>query len=435
METLVEIGTVNAQQLVLYSSTIPGVQAKLVEIAPEGQAVKAGDLLARFDTGQFEQNRTREMAALRQAEAEMVRAREGARIEALGTQEDLDAAFQQIGKAETGLANQVSGSGAVEVVEAEAGAADADRELQQARTTYEDMQPLLKEGFITRAELERAEQALRRAEDRQRLAAARLAALVRYERPAATRQAEAELIAARESLKRQSQAGIARLSAQRAAFGVAASRVEEVKARIALLDDQIARATIRARGPGLVVYRDLFFGSDRRKPQVGDEVFPNQPLIALPDAANLVVETRVREVDLHKLSASQKVEVRVDAYPDLRLPATVSLIGALAQEDASRAGTKFFPVTVTLTSSDPRLRTGMTARVEIEVSSAPSAVVIPNQAVFDDHGALYVVMLRNGRPERRPVTVTAQNDSLAAIRAGLSAGDAVLLVDPTSTSR
>lgn len=433
VETLIETGTINAQRLVLYGSTIPGVQAKLVEIAPEGQAVKAGDILARFDTGLFEQNRTRELAALRQAEAELVSARESARIEALGTQEDLDAALQQIGKAETGLANQVSGAGAVEVVEAEGAAADAERELQQTRTTYEDMQPLLKEGFITRAELERAEQALRRAEDRRQLTAARLEALVSYKRPAATRQAEAELSLARERLKRQSQAATARLSAQRADLMLAASRVDEIKGRIALIDEQIAQSTIRARGPGLVVYRDLFFATDRRKPQIGDEVLPNQSLIALPDASNFVVETRVREVDLHRVSASQKVEVRVDAYPDLRLPATVSLIGALAQEDAARIGTKFFPVTVTLTASDPRLRTGMSARVEIQVSSLPAAVVIPTQAVFDDRGAPYVVTLINGRPERQPVAVTAQNDALAAIRRGVSAGDAVLLVDPTSS--
>ena len=41
-ETLVETGTVNAQHLALYSSTIPGVQGKIIELAPEGQAVQPG---------------------------------------------------------------------------------------------------------------------------------------------------------------------------------------------------------------------------------------------------------------------------------------------------------------------------------------------------------------------------------------------------------
>jgi HlyD family secretion protein len=184
-----------------------------------------------------------------------------------------------------------------------------------------------------------------------------------------------------------------------------------------------------------VVHRDLFFGSDHRKPQVGDEVFPNQPLIALPDSSQMVVETRIREVDLHKVSASQRVQVRVDAYPELRLPATVALVGVLAQEDATRAGTKFFPVTVKLSSSDSRLRAGMTARVEIEVSSLPSAIVIPVQALFDEAGQTYVVSIRNGHPERRTVRVKAANESLSAIDGRIAAGERVLLVDPTGAAR
>ena len=294
--------------------------------------------------------------------------------------------------------------------------------------------PLLEEKFITRAEFERAEQALSRAEDQARLAASRRDSLVRYERPAAASRAESELNAAREGLTRQGEVVSARAAQRRAVLEVTKNHVEEVRARIAFFTDQIDRATIRAQGPGLVVYRDLFFGSDRRKPQVGDEVFPNQPIIALPDSSQLVVETRVREIDLHKVSAAQPVQVRVDAYPDLRLTAAVGAVGALAQEDPARAGAKFFPLTVQLTSSDPRLRTGMTATVEIEVSALPSAIVVPVEAVFDDHGQRYLVVLRNGRAERRPVKLAAENDSMAAIAEGVQAGDAVLLVDPTVPS-
>jgi HlyD family secretion protein len=210
--------------------------------------------------------------------------------------------------------------------------------------------------------------------------------------------------------------------------------VEEARGRIAVLRDQIDRATIRAEGPGLVVYRDLYFGNDHRKPQIGDEVFPNQPIIALPDSSQFVVETRIREIDLHKVTASQRVQVRVDAYPDLRLQATVESIGALAQEDTSRAGTKFFPLTIKLLATDPRLRTGMTAGVEIQVSSLASAVVVPLEAVFGERDRSYVVVNRRGRSERQPVKIAAANEFEAAVAEGLKADDIVLLVDPTVAS-
>ena len=96
--------------------------------------------------------------------------------------------------------------------------------------------------------------------------------------------------------------------------------------------------------------------------------------------------------------------------------------------------TKFFPVTISLATSDPRLRTGMTATVEIEVSSLPSATVVPVEAVFGDRTGRYVIVSRNGRAERRPVTLFAENESLAAIAEGVRAGDQLLLIDPTITS-
>ncbi len=435
VEHLVEAGTVSAERLMLYSSTIPGAQAKIIELAPEGQTVRKGDLLVRFDTSTFEQNRERERAALRQAEAELVRVQQDAQVESLRTAETLDAATQQIANAQRGLANQVQGRGQVDLVEAQAAAAQADRDLERAQTTYDDMAPLLDQGFITRAELDAARQALEHARDAHRVAAARLDSLVQFERPAATSRAEADLNTARDGLVRQQETSNARAAERQAAIAAAGSRVDEIKSRIAILDGQIARGTIRAEGPGLVVYRDLFFGSDRRKPQVGDEVFPNQPIIALPDSSRLTIETRIREIDLHKVAESQHVVVRVDAYPDMRLDAQVSLVGALAQEDAARAGTKFFPVTVDLLDNDPRLRTGMTARVDIEVASLDSAVVVPVQAIFDDNGRPYVVALEDGEPVRHQVGVAAENESMAAIASGVAEGDAVLLVDPTVPAR
>jgi HlyD family secretion protein len=434
VETLVESGTISAQRLAVYSSTIPGVQAKIVELAAEGRAVRPGDPLVRFDSTIFEQTRARERASLSQADADLVRAREELRLELLGVEGDIESARQQVGFAETGLKNQIDGRGRLALAEADAAAGEAARELDRAKKTHEDLKPLLAEGFITRAELDRAEQAWRRAEEQKSVADARRETLVQYEQPAATGRAQADVHVARNALTRQTETAAARANERRAAVAAMESRVQEIRTRVAMLDDQINRTLIRASTPGLVVYRDLFFGTDRRKPQVGDEVWPNQPIIALPDSSQLTVETRVREIDLHKVSDSQHVQVRVDAYPDLKLSASVTLVGALAQDDQSRAGTKFFPVTIRLHGTDPRLRTGMTARVEIEVLSLPAAVVIPVQAVFGDKGQIYVVVPHGDRPERRAITIAAENESFAAVATGLTAGTTVLLVDPTVAS-
>ena len=429
-DTLVESGTLSSAHLRLYGSTLSG-PAKLLAIVPEGSMVRQGEVLARLDTTPFEQARAREAATAQHTEAEVARAREEARVESLRALTDVDAAEHQARNAGEALSNQTRGRGAVDVIAAETAAADAARALAEARATHDDMKPLLDEGFVTRPEFERAEQGLRRAEDQHRLAAARLEALVTYERPAGLARAQAELTTARANRARQIATAEARVRERLATLALAESRAAESRARIAILDDQIARGVIVADAPGMVVYREIYFGTEPRKPAVGDEIMPAQPILAVPDLARLTVETRVREVDLHRIANSRSIRVGFDAYPDLMLTATLSLVGGLAQEDASRAGTRYFPVTVALTGSDPRLRSGMTARVEIEVASIPDALVVPAQAVFEENGRAFVVVAESGRTVRKPVTVVARNETSAAIT-GIEAGERVSLIDPAA---
>src|SRR5262249_17888634 len=144
-----------------------------------------------------------------------------------------------------------------------------------------------------------------------------------------------------------------------------------------------------------------------------------------------VVNTRVREADLHKIAPGAPVSVAVDAYPDLHLAASVDLVGALAEEDPARAGAKFFPVTVRLTQQDSRLRTGMTARADIQVAAIDRALVVPIQALIDrPDGSVAVNVVTDGRVTMRPVTLRARNSDMAAIATGLRSGDVVELIDP-----
>ncbi|MCC6990665.1 MAG: efflux RND transporter periplasmic adaptor subunit [Acidobacteria bacterium] len=431
MERLAETGTLTAARMRLYSASALGAPAKIVELVPEGTQVAPGDVLVRFDATQLELMRDKDEAALRFADADLVRAREDLRIEQLRVEGEGEAARQDLTFAEQDLANELDGRGRLQVAEAEAAAAEAGREVDRARRSLADIAPMLAEGFATRAEVERAEQALRRADETHRIAALKLESLTRFERPASIEKSRAGVQAARQGAVRLADSSAARLTQRRAAAAMAESRLEEIRVRLRTLGDQLSRTTIRADGPGLVVYRELFFGSDKRKPQVGDEVWPNQPLMALPDSSELLVETRVREADLHRVSASQRVFVRVEAYPDVRLPAEVALVGALASVDDTRAGTKFFPITIRLQEVDPRLRSGMTARVEIEVASLHAALVVPTGAVFETDADTVCYVLRRGRPEVQVVSVQAENAEFAAIRDGLRVGDVVLLADPT----
>ncbi len=71
---IVEGGTLQALRSVTYSSSIPGSQAKILEIVPEGTQVQVGDVLVKFDREPFAEELERSKAQLAQAEAELVKA-------------------------------------------------------------------------------------------------------------------------------------------------------------------------------------------------------------------------------------------------------------------------------------------------------------------------------------------------------------------------
>jgi HlyD family secretion protein len=428
--TIVEAGTLQALRSVTYASTIQSNQAKIVALAPEGKLVQKGDLLMLFDAAPFEEEIRRNQALLSQAEADLQKARQDIKLQGIQNQEELSAARLKVERSDLELKDVQDGKGRLKEDEASSAVANAERDLAKAKAQLEDLKPLLAEGFITKMELERAEQVVARAEDDLALAKRRKDALLNFGRPLELSQARSDALSSKESFRQLESASAYRLAQKQAAISSAESRIDEAGAKLALAKEQLAKCEVRADVPGILVYKDVFFGSEQRKPQVGDQVWANQPLLILPDISKMVIETKVRETDIHKVERNQKVTVRVEAYPDLKLTGAVTLVGTLAQEEKERRGVKFFGVTVQINESEPRLRPGMTARVEIQVEERKDATYLPLEAVFQKDGRPLVYVAHGRTPQPREVVLGPSNQDFVVIERGLDPGERVYLHDP-----
>ena len=428
--TITEAGTLQALRSVTYASTIQSNQAKIVALAPEGKLVEKGDLLVLFDAAPFEEEIRRNQALLSQAQADLVRARQDVNLQQIQNREELATARLKVERSDLELRDVQEGKGRLKEEEATAAVGNAERDLKKAEAALADLQPLLAEGFITKAELERAEQQVSRARDDLNLARRRRDSLLNFGRPLELAQARSDAVQSKETARQSEAAAAYRTMQKRAAIDAAESRIEEASSKLDLAKAQLARTEVRADVPGIVVYRDVFFGSEQRRPQVGDQVWANQPLLILPDISTMVVETKVRETDIHKVEKNQKVKVRVEAYPDLMLSGAVTLVGTLAQEEKDRRGTKFFGVTIQIREKEPRLRPGMTARVEIEVEALPKALFVPLEAVFERDGRHVVHVVDRLRIRPQEVVLGPSNRDFAVVLKGLRRGDRVCLRDP-----
>lgn len=425
-----EAGTLQALRSVTYASTIQSNQAKIVALAPEGKLVQKGDLLVLFDAAPFEEEIRRNQALLSQAQADLVKARQDLNLQQIQNREELASARLKVERSDLELRDVQEGKGRLKEEEAEAAVQNAERDLKKAEAAFADLKPLLAEGFITKAELERAEQQVSRAREDLSLARRRRDSLLNFGRPLELAQARSDAVQSKESARQLEAAATYRSAQKRAAIDSAESRIEEASSKLDLAKAQLARTEVRADVPGIVVYKEVFFGSEQRKPQVGDQVWANQPLLILPDISAMVVETKVRETDIHKVEKNQKVKVRVEAYPGMQLTGAVTLVGTLAQEEKDRRGVKYFGVTIQVRENEPRLRPGMTARVEIEVESRPKALYVPLEAVFEQEGRKVVYVVDRFRIRAQEVTLGPSNDDFAVVLTGLRRGERICLREP-----
>jgi RND family efflux transporter MFP subunit len=427
---IVEAGALRALRSVAYSTSIPGGQVTILFLVPEGATVQEGDLLIRLDSAPYRESLQLSQAQLAQARAQLVKAEQDLKLLELQGRQELAKAEHDAGLAELALADVSEGSGKVAEAESEAEFDRARWQAEQTVSAYEDLKPLLDEGFITEVELAEARRAVERAREELKLLELKHRAYVKYSRPAEIESSRAQLYQRRLVERQLRNAASHRLGKAEVDLRLARKKVADLTENIELQRQSIARCEIRATGPGIVIHEGVLSGSEKRKLQVGDQVSPNQEIVRVPDLSQMIVETWVRESDIHKVKSGQEVSIVVRAYANLRLTGEVSSIGALAQEEEDGRSGKHFQVAILLDRTDPRLRPGMAARVEFPVERLDKALYVPLEAVFASRGRQYCYVWRRGRPEIRGVVTGPSNETAIVIVAGLTPGEKVLLRDP-----
>ena len=91
-------------------------------------------------------------------------------------------------------------------------------------------------------------------------------------------------------------------------------------------------------------------------------------------------------------------------------------------------GVPTYKTTLTFLARDSRIRSGMTANVDIETGVLHDAIVIPRGAVGTKNGTPYVSVLDQGNVVERSV-MTGPSPALGQVEilSGLSRGDIILL--------
>jgi HlyD family secretion protein len=168
----------------------------------------------------------------------------------------------------------------------------------------------------------------------------------------------------------------------------------------------------------------------------GDRAWSGAAIAELPDLSSVKMTLRVDEADRARLVVGGAVRVRVDAVPDRELDGRIAEISLIATPDFTTfPPARNFDVSVSLTGTDPRLRSGMSATARIELDRIEKTLIVPASAVVEENGSHHVFVASGESAERRAVKVLRRGRERVALESGVAAGEHVMLQPPAGVER
>ena len=186
---------------------------------------------------------------------------------------------------------------------------------------------------------------------------------------------------------------------------------QSATARVALAKKSLGDTVVRAPFAGMV--------SDR-KVSVGDFVTTGTKVVTVVRVSPLRLSLTVPEQLVSRVAPGQKVDLRVDAYPDRTFSGTVKYVSP-----ALRAEQRALTVEAIVANESGELKPGLFATAEIFQDQTEEALLLDRNAIQTTSGTSRVFVVRGEKVEEHVVRTGQVVGAQVEIVEGLAAGDSV----------
>lgn len=326
------------------------IKAVFVE---EGQAVKAGKVLAQLENADVAARLESARAELSIAEAKQKIVEGNLAADLIRAQKDVERLAADLAAIEKGPRHEQIDAARAEAAAAEAESRRGDEQMKRYADPTGKFESWSKNLF---------DEAKRQAEGGAAKFAAAKAQLAELEAGARIEdreKARAMLASAQNELTRQKTTAPFQLNA-------ASGAVAFARAQIAVLEAQLAKTLLTSPIDGTVVWKFLHAGN-------AVDGIQHQPVIAVADTTKLRVRASIDEADYPRIQKGQRVQIRADAFPGKFFEGRVDHIGHAAGqkpfstgEATERLDVRVIETTVTLEPNAPfKLGLRVTAYFEV----------------------------------------------------------------------
>ena len=219
----------------------------------------------------------------------------------------------------------------------------------------------------------------------------------------------------------------------KAKIELAKEQVAAADSRIGVAQQAVDNCTIRAPFAGIVVSKDA---------QVGEMVSPNSAgggftrtgIATIVDMHSNEFEVDVNESYIARVEPGQDVKAILDAYPDREIPSKVRTV--IPTADRQKATVK---VRISIPNlekynfilPDMGVKVSFEGPAQVTSTKGPEAqAYVPKGAIRTDGGSSFVFRVKDGKVERRAVSVGMDRGTDVAILAGVVPGDSLVVKGP-----
>ncbi|MFN7021340.1 MAG: HlyD family secretion protein, partial [Phycisphaerales bacterium] len=311
-------------------------ETTITEIVAEGVTVKKGDVLIRLNAEATLTRLNEEELALETARADLVAANEAYLIQESENESSKRAADLKHALARLSLDQWRLGEVKSKEQELQHAYDTSEKDVVRLTEKVQKSRELKAAGYYSADQLKQDELDLDRA-----VAAFDKAKLSRqiyweYEHPKALRQKTSDVEEAEAEVERVQRQNASRLVSKQADRRNRERVVAIRQERFDNLKKQLEAAVMRAPSDGLVVYASSIdaarWGDESGPLQVGSKVYPQRPLIVLPDTSEMMAHVKVHESLAGRVRKGMPCSIKIDAAGDARYTGVVDSVGVLAEQ-------------------------------------------------------------------------------------------------------
>ncbi len=209
-----------------------------------------------------------------------------------------------------------------------------------------------------------------------------------------------------------------RASATQEQIAAKEAQKESAEANLAYVHAQLAKTVLVAPLSGVVTKQDA---------KVGEIVAPNISVVALIAQSKFKISAQVPEADIAKLHIDDNADVTLDAYGSaIVFPVTITTIDP---SETIVEGVSTYKTTFQFVKDDTRVKSGMTANIDILAGKRDQAIALPQRALFTKDGEKMVRVRANDGTTRDVAVVVGLkgSDGMVEITEGVSEGDVIVI--------